>query len=143
MYLDFINNSNLAINEKTFLNVMNIMLEHNLVNIDHEICLQISSENQIQGFNKKYRGKNSLTDVLSFPNEFKDIPFLGDIIIDINIADKQKADLSLEEELACLFLHGVLHLLGYDHINSQDKEKMNKIELELRAIILQKTKGDI
>ena len=88
------------------------------------------------GNNSKFRGKNSTTDVLSFPHEpdefDPDKSNLGDIVISAEQAEKQAAEnsLTLEGEIKQLILHGLLHLCGYDH--ETDKGEMNARELELR-----------
>lgn len=94
------------------------------------------SDARMKQLNKSFRGKNSTTDVLSFPtepNEF-DPPgsSLGDIAISAEQAKKQAAEngLDLETEIKQLILHGVLHLCGYDH--ETDDGEMNTRELELR-----------
>lgn len=86
--------------------------------------------------NWAFRGKDSTTDVLSFPyepDEFDpDKSNLGDIVISAEQAQKQAAEnnLDLETEIKQLILHGLLHLCGYDH--ETDKGEMNAYELELR-----------
>ena len=86
--------------------------------------------------NKLFRGKNSTTDVLSFPHqpdEFDpDKNNLGDIVISVERAQKQAKEngLTLEDEIKQLILHGVLHLCGYDH--ETDNGEMNTRELQLR-----------
>jgi probable rRNA maturation factor len=86
--------------------------------------------------NEMFRGKDSTTDVLSFPHqpdEFDpDKINLGDIVISAEQAAKQAAEngLSLETELKQLMLHGLLHLTGMDH--DTDNGEMNARELELR-----------
>ena len=86
--------------------------------------------------NELFRGKNSTTDVLSFPHEpdefDPDIDNLGDIVISVEQAQKQAAEngLTLEGEIKQLILHGLLHLCGYDH--ETDNGEMNERELNLR-----------
>jgi len=101
--------------------------------------------------NRSFRGKNSTTDVLSFPfdetnweaNDVKTenpksrIPnpkpqYLGDIVISLEQAQRQAAEnnLDFEIEIKQLILHGILHLCGYDH--ETDDGEMNRRELELR-----------
>ena len=82
--------------------------------IDLTICYNLT----IQQYNCDYRGKNQPTDVLSFPitGEFEQMP-LGSIVISADFI-VEKAHLlnhSLNDELSLLFIHGLLHLLGYDH----------------------------
>lgn len=82
-------------------------------------------------FNSTYAGKNQSTDVLSFPAG--DTPgeesYLGDIIISVETAEVQRVS-SLDNEIMTLSLHGLLHLLGYDH--ETDRGEMNSKEAALR-----------
>lgn len=94
------------------------------------------SDKKMRELNRQFRGKDHTTDVLSFPfraDEFElDENRLGDIIISTEQAVKQAGenDLDLETEIKQLILHGVLHLVGYDH--ETDDGEMNRRELELR-----------
>ncbi len=96
--------------------------------------LLLSNNKKIKDLNKKFRKKNTHTDVLSFPFEqkkknLKEI-YLGDIIISFNYMDKPK-NLTLKEfkkKTVRIFIHGFLHLLGYDHIKDKDYKKMINIE---------------
>jgi len=92
--------------------------------------LVLTNDETIREFNRKYLGKDALTDVISFPSEIDFMPFLGDIIIDIEVADGQKGKQSLQSELQFLFMHGLLHLLGYDHLSSDTEKVMKKKEKE-------------
>ena len=82
--------------------------------------------------NKQFRGIDLTTDVLSFPTEKgeKGPGYLGDVIISVQRAKVQakEAGHSLSEELTMLVVHGVLHLLGYDHSESEGKAKMWKAQ---------------
>ncbi len=94
------------------------------------------SNTRMQQLNEMFRGNNSTTDVLSFPNEpdafEQEKDNLGDIVISAEQAEKQAGenDLSLEVEIKQLILHGLLHLCGYDH--ETDNGEMNAREMELR-----------
>ena len=94
------------------------------------------SDSRMKQLNQHFRGKDSTTDVLSFPHEpdefDPDKNNLGDIVISTEQAQKQAAenDLMLEDEIKQLILHGLLHLCGYDH--ETDNGEMNARELELR-----------
>lgn len=96
----------------------------------------IVSDSRMKILNSRFRGKDTTTDVLSFPHvadEFDENPdFLGDIIISADQAKRQAAEngLPLELELKQLILHGILHLLGHDH--ETDQGQMNQLELNLR-----------
>jgi probable rRNA maturation factor len=85
--------------------------------------------------NRKYLGRDTLTDVISFPSDQEIAPFLGDIIIDIEVADRQKGERDLISELQFLFLHGLLHLLGYDHISTAAEMLMKKKERKYFSLI--------
>lgn len=89
----------------------------------YEISLLITNDETIHLLNKEYRQKDKPTDVLSFPME--DEVMLGDIVISLDTAKNQaqERDIGLEREIAFLFIHGLLHLLGYDHETSAEDEK--------------------
>jgi probable rRNA maturation factor len=93
-----------------------------------EISLVITDDEEMKEINKLYRKIDSTTDVLSFPiNEDKKIisNILGDIVISFEKAKAQSVEneCSIDEEIAFLFIHGLLHLLGYDHEKSEEAEK--------------------
>lgn len=94
------------------------------------------TDDSMRRTNWSFRGKDSTTDVLSFPHEPDDFDpdknNLGDIVISADQAAKQAAGngLTLENEIKQLILHGVLHLCGYDH--ETDNGEMDARELELR-----------
>ena len=95
------------------------------------------SDRAMRELNRMWRGKRTTTDVLSFPAEQADFEkaeglSLGDIVISIEQAAAQAKEhrLSLENEVAQLILHGLLHLSGYDH--ETDHGEMNRLELKLR-----------
>ena len=96
--------------------------------------LLLSNNKNIKKLNKIFRNKNKSTDVLSFPSNKKikisKNTFLGDIIISYNYLDKPKTqDLKLfKEKVIKTFIHGYLHLLGFDHLKKEDYSKMLKRE---------------
>lgn len=98
-----------------------------------EVAVSFVDEDEIQSINKEYRDKDSVTDVISFALEegedfeMPDAPrVLGDIIICVKRAEEQAEEYghSFERELGFLSVHGLLHLLGYDHMNEADEKKM-------------------
>ena len=115
MKVDILNETSLDIKDLNFESVLKKMIKEGLFRKDAECCLKLSNNNEIKELNRKYRGKNEITDVLSFPTKCKEIPFIGDIIIDVSQADKQKEDKTLHEEIIDLFIHGLLHLAGKNH----------------------------
>lgn len=98
-----------------------------------EISLYFCDNHRIRELNKSYRNKDYPTDVLSF--ESGEEQYLGDIAISIERADEQKDEYdspSLDYELLRLLIHGILHLLGYDHErNERAAEVMFSKEKEL------------
>ena len=112
-----------------------------LTNKDVELIL--TNDNEIQKLNKEYRQKDKPTDVLSFPLE--NIPGLplGSIVISIDTAKKGAEEFghSIEDEIKLLFIHGLLHLLGYNHetdngeMREKEKEIIKKFNLPKSLII--------
>ncbi len=98
---------------------------------DRDIELLLTDNDTIRKMNLSHRGMDAPTDVLSFPLE--KVPFapLGEIVISVEYAGKKAGEYgnSLDEEIALLFIHGLLHLLGYDH--ETDSGQMRKKEEEL------------
>ena len=94
------------------------------------LCIAVISDRRMRALNRQFRGKDYATDVLSFPSEERG--FLGDIVIAEGVAKRQarEAAHSLQTELRVLSLHGLLHLLGYDH--EGDDGKMARVEARLR-----------
>ena len=94
------------------------------------------SDRRMRELNKFFRGKDTTTDVLSFPHEPDEFDVdktnLGDIVISAEQAQRQAKEngLTLDNEIKQLILHGILHLCGYDH--ETDNGEMNARELELR-----------
>jgi len=104
-----------------------------------ELSLLLVSNPRIRALNREYRGINEATDVLAFPmqeGKFKGLnkAMLGDLVISLERALRQanEGGHPLERELAILLIHGLLHLMGYDHERGGHEEKrMKKKEREL------------
>jgi probable rRNA maturation factor len=98
------------------------------------LSIALVSDAQMRAFNKKYRRKDYATDVLSFPCSIslQRPQILGDIVIATGVARRQarEAGHSAAAELKVLALHGLLHLLGYDH--ERDHGEMRRVERRLR-----------
>jgi probable rRNA maturation factor len=110
---------------------------------DKTVTIAFISDRRMKELNSFFRGKDSTTDVLSFPHEPEQFElttdhrplttdFMGDIVISVEQAARQAEEngLTLENEIKQLILHGLLHLCGYDH--ETDNGQMNARELELR-----------
>jgi probable rRNA maturation factor len=106
-----------------------------------ELSLALVRNPQIQKLNATYRNKNEPTDVLSFPlREFAPtgVEILGDVVISIEQAEIQarKRGKTLEEEVEALLIHGILHLLGYDHERSyKDARIMGCMEKKIQRAL--------
>jgi probable rRNA maturation factor len=96
-----------------------------------EFCCLITTDAELARLNRTFLEKDHATDVLSFPSGAMEGP-LGDIAISADRASEQAREYghSLEEEIAILMLHGVLHLLGMDH--ERDRGRMARTERQLR-----------
>ena len=148
MEFEFINQYNPSFDsyEQLFTRLLRKALKH--LNIAKDIILEtlLVDNDTIKALNKQYRGIDKVTDVISFAFQDKivgevvisDLPFidLGTIIISVPKAIEQAEQYGhgLERELSFLFIHGLLHLCGYDHQTSADEQKM----LELQDTIIGK-----
>ena len=138
-YIEFINKYQSDIEEfdvmKDFVNycVHKLKLKNVMFNVI------IIDDKMIHSLNKKYRGINRPTDVITFALEdYKDVEapivkVLGDVYISYDKVIKQADDYghSKTRELCFLAVHGLLHLLGYDHMKEEDEKKMFKLQKEL------------
>jgi probable rRNA maturation factor len=110
---------------------------------DAELSILIVDDPQIAILNKKYLRRNGPTNVIAFPmrtEQFSNInpELLGDVVISIETAEKEgkSIGISMEERFTQLLVHGILHLLGYDHEKSeQEADKMEKKSEELLKLI--------
>lgn len=112
---------------------------HKNVSID----ITLSNNEQIHALNKEYRGKDKPTNILSFPmlsypelQAIEDYPIpeilLGDLILsyEICIQEASEKNISIENHYQHLIIHGILHLLGYDHIEDKDADIMQALEIK-------------
>ena len=119
--------------------VINAALEHENVN-NAIFSVVFVGDEEIHEMNREYRGVDRVTDVISFAFEdnhdlvYNDIRMLGDIFICITQMKRQAIEYGHSEkrELAFLAVHGILHLLGYDHMNEKDE----KVMFALQELIL-------
>ena len=117
--------------------------KYRILNKKLSLTLLLSNNKSIKKLNKKFRNKNKSTDVLSFPFENKIKKkelYLGDIIISYNFMDKPKnQNLNLfKYKVIKTFIHGFLHLLGFDHIKFKDYKKMFKEEQKIYQSVIKK-----
>ena len=98
-----------------------------------EFSLFLTSSKKMKNLNFKFKNKNKSTDVLSFPNndKFLNTDYLGDVAINFEIVDKRSKDTNFNYEFDRMWVHGYLHLLGFDHKKNKDFAKMSKIEKKM------------
>jgi len=115
---------------------------------DYDVGILITTNTTIRTFNREYRHKDKATDILSFPHHptlvagkrikvvSEDDKNLGDLLISAQyvVKEAQKYGVSFEERMVILLVHGICHLLGYDHIEDHDYRRMRAKE----AFILKK-----
>ncbi|MFZ5364858.1 MAG: rRNA maturation RNase YbeY [Patescibacteria group bacterium] len=98
------------------------------------VSVALVNNREIQKLNKRYRGKNKPTDVLSFALE---TPDLGEIVISLPEAVKSASRLghSWHREMQFLLVHGLLHLLGYDHETARDRRRMEAVQDKIMSAL--------
>ena len=102
------------------------------ISVRSGFSVRLVSDEVMRQYNQRFTGKNVATDVLSFPTTQDwpiETPYAGDILISVETAEKQSRG-TLMTELKVLAVHGLLHLLGFDH--EQDAGEMHKMESRLR-----------
>ncbi len=127
------------IHEKRLKKALTLIAKHEKVKSGWGVGVSFVSPKRMAVLNRVYRGKNKETDVLSFAPDLETLApkakaiersYLGDIVICTAFAKREakRRGMSPEEELIRLFVHGVLHLRGYDHANEDDEIKMFEIQ---------------
>ncbi len=110
-----------------------------LADLDEPVLtLRIVDEPEGRELNRRWRGRDSATNVLSFPADLPDgtgIELLGDIVICAPVVEREAAEQgkSVVAHLAHLLIHGILHLKGFDHISAGQAETMESLEISLMA----------
>jgi len=126
--------------EEIVLRMAQTVFEHDGASPAAELSVLLADDTFVQSLNRKFRGKDKPTNVLSFPNAptpagalYDEPSSLGDIALAYETvkAEAQVQHKSFDDHLAHLVVHGVLHLLGYDHMDDKDAEKMEAREREL------------
>ena len=122
--VDFLNKTEYKVDKKSIERAILATLGHLGERGDWEVSVAIVGEDEIRELNKKYRGIDKVTDVLSFGMGEDNI--LGDIVICYERARVQAEEIgqTIERELAFLAVHSTLHLLGYDHEDKLGEEEM-------------------
>lgn len=107
---------------------------------ESEVCVTLVSDARIHRLNRDWRGKDRPTDVLSFAQNEGELAdwnteILGDVVISLETADRQRGGRALMDEVTHLLIHGVLHLLGHDHMEDAEAELMEAEERRIQAAI--------
>ena len=99
---------------------------------NNHVSVFLTSDDNIKDLNLKYRNKNKATNVLAFPiqESIEKKNYIGDLAISLEkiIFESNKYKIKKNKYLSKIIIHGILHLLGYDHIKDDDYKVMNKIE---------------
>jgi len=124
--------------KRTFVTtIANEVLKNLCIPDKSELSVIIVSDEFIQDLNYKYRSHDEPTDVLSFPSDEIDPQtgsrYYGDVVISYprTVAQAQAGGHAIEDELALLIVHGILHLLGYDHEEENKQKEMWKVQNDL------------
>jgi len=99
------------------------------------LCIRFTTNDEIQTLNQQWRSKDAVTDVLSFP--MQEMPFdlhesLGDIALAVPFVGQEavRLDVPVDAHILHLIIHGTLHLLGFDHIEDDEAERMQALEIK-------------
>lgn len=100
-------------------------------NWDADIAVVLSNDSHVQELNADFRGKNAPTNVLSFPSDEEDA--LGDVIFALETIEEEakQQKKTVQDHFCHLLVHGVLHLLGYDHIDENEAVEMESVEIAI------------
>lgn len=101
----------------------------------HELTIRIVDDTEIRQLNRSFRGRDKPTNVLSFSYDDHPQGYLGDVVIcaPVVVLEAEEQGISAEHHWAHLVIHGVLHLLGYDHEIQEQADKMESMEIALLA----------
>lgn len=124
-----------SINEAEFSNTLQSVLDELNVS-DSELLVRFVDKPEIQQLNKTYRHQDKTTNVLSFPSDLPieiEEAILGDVVICVEVVteEAQLQGKTFENHLLHMAIHGTLHLLGFDHIEESDAEKMEALEIKI------------
>ena len=105
---------------------------------EREVTIRFTDEAESQSLNHEYRGKDKPTNVLSFPFECPpEVPLnlLGDLVVCVPVIAAEAAEQhkAIGDHYAHMIIHGTLHLLGYDHIEEDEAQAMEQLEIDLLA----------
>lgn len=130
MVINVSNDTDYIVNIKKISKIIKQIIKEEYRDGDFELNIFLTDNKTIEEYNSKYRGKSTPTDVLSFEYGLKE-ETIGDIVISIEMIKEQAKNFNntFEEEFFYILIHGVLHILGYNHTDTDDQEgEMFKIQ---------------
>jgi probable rRNA maturation factor len=144
MSVEVLNESGVEVDVEQFARLARFTMGRMRVHPEAELCLKLVDEATISEFNRHYMGKEGPTDVLSFPmdelrpareGEPEEEGILGDMLLCPQYATAQAPSFSRgpEDEMHLLTIHGILHLLGYDHAEPDEEREMFTLQARLLA----------
>lgn len=137
IYLEILEGFSAQIDASSLRLAAETALKHQSIPEAAELSLVVSDDEHLQQLNLQFRQVDAPTDVLSFPSTLTDpesgTTYLGDVIISIQkaLAQAQSGGHNVMDELQLLTVHGVLHLLGHDHANADQKNRMWAAQAEI------------
>ena len=144
MTIEVLNESGAEVDEKGLAKLSLFVMDRLRVHPQAELCIKLVDEPTIATLNEQWMGKEGPTDVLAFPmdelrpglvNEEPEEGMLGDLVLCPAVAEKQGAAAGhgTEAEIELLTVHGILHLLGYDHAEPEEHQEMFGLQDQLLA----------
>jgi probable rRNA maturation factor len=144
MSIEVLNESGADVDVKELSVLSRFVMDRMRVHPMAELCVKLVDEPTIAGLNEKWMEKTGPTDVLAFPmdelrpglvNEEPEEGMLGDLVLCVAVAERQarEAGHATEDEVDLLAVHGILHLLGYDHAEPEEHKEMFGLQARLLA----------
>ena len=150
MSIEVLNESEADVDEKALASLSRFVMDRLRVHPQAELCIKLVDEGTMATLNEQWMGKEGSTDVLAFPmdelrpglvNEEPEDGVLGDLVLCTSVAERQagearakgQAGYTTGEEIDMLTVHGILHLLGYDHAEPEEHREMFALQARLLA----------
>ncbi|WP_406852517.1 rRNA maturation RNase YbeY [Brevundimonas sp. BH3] len=115
--------------------VVDVAATKALGSVEGDVVVLLADDEAVQDLNKRFRDKDRPTNVLSFPAAESAFPHLGDVVLGLEycVEEAKAQGKTLKDHLSHLVVHGVLHLLGRDHVEDEEAEQMEAEEREILA----------
>ena len=150
MTVEVLNEASASVSEKHLAQLSRFVMDRLRVHPQAELCIKLVDEDTIAALNQQWMGKEGPTDVLAFPmdelrpglvNEEPEDGVLGDLVLCASVAERQAAEArekgqtgyTAADEVDMLTVHGILHLLGYDHAEPEEHREMFGLQTRLLA----------